>query len=212
MTVLDRAYSLFAIKAVDEERRIVEGMASTPQVDRVGDIVEPMGVTFAKSVPLLLHHDSRLPVGEVRFGKPTKDGVPFTAFLPKVAEEGAVKARVDEAWHSVKYRLIAAVSIGFRALEDGVERIDTGYRFVKTELMELSLVAVPANSGALITSIKSMDAATIASIKQFDVGVPDSEIQQAATAPKGTKVRTVKLNPGPRQGQPFVIRKINRVT
>jgi hypothetical protein len=37
---------------------------------------------------------------------------------------------VDEAIQSLKYKLVAAVSIGFRALKDGVERLDGGgYKF-----------------------------------------------------------------------------------
>lgn len=165
---MNRAFSLLTIKSVDDEQRVIEGIATTPKVDRMGDIIEPLGVQFGKSVPLLLFHDSTLPVGSVEFGKPTKDGVPFRATLPKVTEAGRVKDRVDEAWHSVKYGLIKAVSIGFRALKDAVERIETGLRFLETEIMELSLVPVPAQDEALITSIKSMDAEGVAALSKYD--------------------------------------------
>src|SRR5688572_5209983 len=43
---LDRAWSTLTVKSVDTERREIEGIASTPSVDRVGDIVEPMGAKF----------------------------------------------------------------------------------------------------------------------------------------------------------------------
>ena len=138
-------------------------MATTPEVDRAGDIVDPLGAKFGRDIPLLLHHDHRLPVGRVKLGKPTKDGIPFTATIAKVDDPGSLKSRVDEAWQSIKAGLIQAVSIGFRAADDGVELLKTGgLKFTKFEVLELSLVAIPANSQALISAVKSIDAAHLA--------------------------------------------------
>src|SRR5688572_936963 len=52
---VDRAWSTLTVKSVDSERREIEGIASTPSVDRVGDIVEPMGAKFTLPMPLLHH-------------------------------------------------------------------------------------------------------------------------------------------------------------
>jgi hypothetical protein len=152
-----RAYSLLEIKGVQEDSRIITGIATTPAPDRVGDVVEPLGVSFKNPMPLLWHHDSRHPVGKVWFDKPTKDGIGFKAQLPHIAEPGALKDRVDTAWGEIKYDLLRGVSIGFRDLE--FSRIDTGLRFIKTEVLELSLVSIPANVQATIDTIKSIDAA-----------------------------------------------------
>jgi HK97 family phage major capsid protein/HK97 family phage prohead protease len=161
--MLTRAYSLLTVKAVDEERRTFSGYATTPEVDRVGDVVEPKGAKFSNPLALLLFHQSSLPVGTAEFGTPTKDGIPFTASIPDVPEAGKLKDRVDEAWQSVKHRVIRGVSIGFRVLDDGIELMKTGgYRFTKYEVLELSLVAVPANAGATINSIKAIDAPYLA--------------------------------------------------
>ena len=155
---LHRAYSILEVRQVDHERRSISGLASTPTVDRMGDVIEPEGVQFAAEIPLLLHHDHTKPVGRVRLGKATKAGVPFTAELPQIDEPGIVQDRVNEAWVSVKHRLIAGVSIGFRTLNDAVERMKGGgLRFLETEVLELSLVVIPANAEASITSIKSID-------------------------------------------------------
>lgn len=213
MSMSNRAYSCLEIRATDEEQRMIEGVASTPKIDRQGDIIDPMGLNFAKSVPLLLYHNSSLPVGEVRFGKPTKAGLPFKAFLPKVLEAGTVKERVEEAWHSVKYRLIGAVSIGFRALEDGIERIESGYKFTKTEVLELSLVPIPAQDEAVITAFKSMDAAAIQSIKDIlaDLDASKEIPQDEPPAATGNQARVVKLDdPARDRAKPFEIRKIHR--
>lgn len=151
------AFSLLKVENVDDERRVITGVASTPTVDRMGDIVEPMGAQFKTPMPLLLYHNHTLPVGQVDFAKPNKKGIPFKASLPNVIEAGTVQDRVNEAWHSVKYGLLACVSIGFRAFEDGYERIQTGYKFNVWEWLELTLCAVPANPDAVINGFKAMD-------------------------------------------------------
>ena len=121
--MLDRAYSLVRIKDIDDEQRIVRGIATTPTTDRHGDIVEPLGAKYAPDLPLFLYHDSRETVGRTRLGKATRNGIPFEATLPKVTEFGRLRDRVDEAWQMLKYRLITGVSIGFRADWDDVEEL-----------------------------------------------------------------------------------------
>lgn len=57
----------------------------------------------------------------------------------------------------VKYSLITAVSIGFRSLRDKIELLDDGgMRFLESEVLELSLVPVPAQPDAVIQTFKSM--------------------------------------------------------
>jgi HK97 family phage prohead protease len=171
----------------------------------MGDQVDPMGAKFKTPMPLLWQHDSHRPVGRVEFAKPTKAGLPFVAHLPKVAEAGILKDRIDEAVQSIKYRLVSAVSIGFRALEGGVETIkETGGSLFKSwEWLELSLVTIPANSEASITSIKSLDTALRAASgrKRSDVHPPPGDTgtkQQPASGgffhsrSKGNQVKTLK--------------------
>lgn len=153
---MDRAYSVLDVRSISDEERVIEGIASTPAPDRMGDVVEPMGAKFALPMPLLWQHNAMAPVGTVEFAKPTKSGIPFRARLAKVAEPGALRDRVDEAWQSIKANLVRAVSIGFRSLEHEV-MADGGYRFKSWEWLELSLVTIPANAEANITTIKSID-------------------------------------------------------
>jgi len=153
-----RAYSLLTLKAVDEEKRILTGTATTPEPDRMGDIVESAGIKFKNPMPLLWQHRHAEPVGTVQFDKPTKDGVSFTASLPQIPEEGVLRNRIEEAWQSVKHKLVRGVSIGFRPIE--YSWMDNGgIRFLESEVYELSLVTIPANASATIQSIKSLDAA-----------------------------------------------------
>lgn len=160
---MNRAYSLLTVKGLDTERRVFTGTATTPEPDRIGDIVEPLGVRFKNPLPLLLFHAHSLPVGTVKLSKPTEDGIEFEATLPNITEPGNLKSRVDEAWESIKHGLIRGVSIGFRALDDGIETLKTGgLRFTRTEVLELSLVPVPANADCTINALKSYDAEHLA--------------------------------------------------
>jgi HK97 family phage prohead protease len=202
---MDRAYSLITVKEMDDERRVIRGMATTPEVDRMGDIVDPFGVKVAGDIPLFLYHDSNQTVGRAKFGKATKDGIPFEAHLPVVKEAGRLKDRVDEAWQMVKYRLITGVSIGFRAMEDGYERLKSGgLKFTATEVLELSLVPVPANASATIHAIKSIDGQQRAALGQSQSpsstspGASGTKQQPASggfsisRSRKGIEVKTIK--------------------
>lgn len=143
-----------SIKSIKEDERVIEGIASTPSVDRVGDIVEPAGAVFKLPLPLMLDHDHRLVVGKVEWAEVTKAGIRFRARIAKIVDPGAAKDLVDMAWAFVKASLRDCVSIGFRPIEHA--RIEGGgVRFISWEWYELSLVGVPANAEALITGRKS---------------------------------------------------------
>ena len=157
---MNRAYSILDCREFEEDKDFitVKGIASTPRPDRYGDIVEPKGAKFQTPMPLLWQHRHDSPVGQVTFAEPGDKGIPFEARIPKVAEEGNVKTRVDEAIHSLKYDLVNAVSIGFTADFENVEYMeDGGFHFKEWEWLELSLVTIPANAEALISTVKSLD-------------------------------------------------------
>lgn len=154
---MQRAESFLEIKSIDEDQRIIEGIASTPTTDRMGDVVDPLGVVFELPIPLHLYHDSEQPVGDVEFAKATKAGIPFRARIKKMLEPGRVRDRLDEAWHSVKAGLLKKVSIGFNPIEQERIKETGGTRFTKWEWLELSLVSIPANPQAGIIAFKATD-------------------------------------------------------
>lgn len=158
-SVTQRAYSLFTVKAMNEERRELEGVATTPTPDRMGDIVEPEGAKFVLPLPLIYQHDHSLPVGEVHAASVRKDGIRVKARIAKIAEAGPLKDRLDSVWQSVKAGLVKGFSIGFRSLGEP-EQIKNSFalRFKNWEWLELSLVTIPANAEATIQVVKSLDA------------------------------------------------------
>lgn len=182
---IQRAYSALEVKGVNEEMRVISGLATSPVPDREGDIVDPFGAKFATTIPLFLYHDSKQCVGTVRLGVPTAKGIPFEATIPKVIEAGNLQQRVDEAWQMVKYKLIAAVSIGFKMVAGQVEALkDGGYKFLQCEILELSLVPVPMQSLATINSIKGFDTATRSALGLTRKGVVRLTAPTGAPKPK----------------------------
>lgn len=176
---LRRAYAVLETKDVDAEQRVITGIATTPRVDSYQDIVEPQGVRYRGPVNLYLYHSHNLPVGNVEFGKATKSGIPFKATLPDVKEAGTVRERVNEAWHSLKYKLLQAVSIGFLPID--AEHIEGTYgmRYKSWEMLELSLVGVPANPDALIDTVKSagMTDAIVREIRAMDAACREGSVK-----------------------------------
>lgn len=160
--VIHRAYSFVTVKGFDLETRAFSGIATSPVPDRLGDSIASNGVKYKSPLPLLLYHDSKKPVGETRFGKATADGTPFNAVISTIDRPGIVKDRLDEAVDSLtaKPPLIRAVSIGFLPLEDPIYNKDTGgYDFPSIEVVELSMVVIPAHQDATIDVVKSLDLA-----------------------------------------------------
>lgn len=162
MTIV-RAYSQLDVKEAVEQngRRTFKGIATTPSTDRMGDIVEPTGAEYKLPIPLLWQHDSRMPIGWVRAATVNAKGILVDCEMAVVAEAGKLKDRLDEAWQSLKSKLVGGLSIGFTPVES--TRIENTYafRYVKWNWLELSAVTIPANADCSITAIKSADLAAL---------------------------------------------------
>lgn len=153
----NRAMIDLSIKSVDDDARQIEGWATKPEEDRMGDVVMPKGAVYKLPLPFLLDHDHSKAVGLVDKVEVTEKGIKFWAHIKKIAEEGEAKRLTDYAWSLIKNGLRSAVSIGFRSLD--AEQIPNSYglKFNKWEWLELSAVTVPAHPGAVITGRKSLD-------------------------------------------------------
>src|SRR5262245_15089191 len=148
------AYALLTVKALDAPRHTLTGIATTPEPDRLGDVFDPLGATFCNPIPLLVEHDRRLVVGSVTLDPPTAAGITFTATLPIVETPGELQTRTQTVWDELVAGLRWGVSVGFRALANGVASLPTGgLHFRATEIFELSLVAIPAHAGATVLTV-----------------------------------------------------------
>jgi HK97 family phage prohead protease len=137
-----------------DENRSATFVASSNRIDRYGDIIEQewhLADFWRNPVFLWSHNSWGMPIGWVREFAATEDRTQTIArveFAPAGHDEF-----VDKLARAVNLRLIRAVSVGFVPLEHE-DRLDEkgrwdGYRFMRNELIELSLCTVPANPDAL---------------------------------------------------------------
>lgn len=158
---LQRAYSTMEIKAATDTggKRLFSGIATTPNADRSGDVVEPKGAEFALPIPLLWQHDARSPIGWIRSAKVTAKGIEVEGEIASMDEPGKLKDRLDEAWQSIKSGLVRGLSIGFKPLESARIGETYAYKYLKWLWLELSAVTIAMNGDCSITAIKSADQA-----------------------------------------------------
>lgn len=208
-----RAYSIITVEkaATDGDKRIIEGTATTPEPDRVGDIIEPEGAQFKNPIPLLWQHKSDKPIGRATLEKPTAKGIRFKAIIEKMDEPGVLKDRLDEAWQSIKIGLVRAVSIGFRAMEHSYMD-DGGIRFLQFEILELSAVTIPANAQCTMDMVKSIDTEIRAASGREDLDddpaarrQPPSASRQSPGVPGSTKTRNAIVGRQKAMNKPLTI-------
>lgn len=136
--------------------RTVRFVASDESVDRYGDIIRVSGWNlepFKKNPVLLFAHNSRdLPIG-------TADAWVDLSRKALLADATFLSAEqndfADQVWRIVEAGALRAVSVGFmptetpNILRDDKNEWITGFEFIAQELLELSVVPVPANPNAL---------------------------------------------------------------
>ena len=159
--MLTRAYSTLAIKAVDAEQRIIEGIASTPNPDRDGDVMVPEGAVF--SLPMPLKYEHAVAIGEVFAATVKSDGIHIKAKVSTV-DPGApqhLRDRLEEAWHSIKANppLARGLSIGWKGLSAEPIKGTKFTRYLKWIWGETSVVNIPMNTDATILAVKTLDLA-----------------------------------------------------
>lgn len=158
---MTKAYSTLTIKSVTDtdDERIITGIATTPSTDRDDDILEPAGAKFNLPIPLLWQHNHNQPIGEVIQATITDKGIEIVAKIAKIADDGKLKERIDEAWQSIKSGLIKGLSVGFKIKEYSYIENSWGLHIKEWEWWELSIVTIPANADAVITSVKQIKSA-----------------------------------------------------
>lgn len=135
-------------KAADE----FTAVASTESKDRHGDVVKQDGWDLKnyKDNPILLFmHDHTKPIGRA-----TKVWIDKTSGKAKLMFKGVISSATEEA-RAAKQLMMEGIlnsfSVGFMPME-----MD-GNTITKSELHEISLVSVPANSDARLIAAKSLE-------------------------------------------------------
>lgn len=151
---LNSAFTIKELPTADEviDSIYIEGYASTNDIDRSGDVVptnvwEKGLVNYLKNPIILAQHDYDDPIG--RMVEHSIDGKGLW-----------IKARISaaaEVFSLVKDKVLTAFSIGFRILDAEYNSVADVFVIKDLELVEISVVSVPANQNTLFSLAKAFD-------------------------------------------------------
>ena len=151
-----RTFCTPEIKFINEKASEITHIITTASLDRQGDVVEPGGAdvaNFMRNPVVLADHDYSIHSIIGRASKLEIGGDSITATT--------TFAKTDlgqQALTLVKSGMARGWSIGFRPIEHESIKDDKGalkgFRYKKWELLEYSLVAIPANPDAVMNAVK----------------------------------------------------------
>lgn len=186
MKTLDSALAL-EIKDVGDDGGI-EGFAAVyGNVDGGGDIILPGAFTKSlrgrKTLPMLLYHDNRRPIGVWNEFDDTAKGLKVRGRIVTETADGA------QAHVLAKAGAIAGLSIGYQMLK--ARATDTARELMELGLYEVSLTPTPMNDRATITRVKDiLTLGELPSVREFEEFLRDaggfSKSLAAAIAGKAT--------------------------
>ena len=148
--------SNFSLKGLDEEsdKLVIEGYANTTSKDRVGDVIMQEAWTkggmdnYLKNPIVLAYHDHSSPIGEVVDYGISDKGLYVVAEISKAA---------GNVYQLIKDGILKAFSVGI-GIKDAVYDKQEDIFYVKdVELLELSVVSVPANADSLFSLAKAFE-------------------------------------------------------
>lgn len=168
----------------------IEGFAATyGNQDHGGDIILPGAFTKTlrgrKSLPMLLFHDQRRPVGVWSEFEDSARGLKMRGRISTGTTDG------QQAHQLAKDGALGGLSIGYQTIKD--RYTDKARELVEVGLHETSLVAIPMNEKAVITAVKeNMEAGTLPTVRQFEDFLRDaggfSKAKAAAIASKAASL------------------------
>lgn len=143
---------------IQMDEKTISGIASVESVDRDGDVVFLDGLDISKymknPVVLFQHNNWDDPIGKSLSVRKQIDinGDKILSFSMLLDTEDE---KVSKIYNKIKRGFLKGISIGFIPLEYKKNK-HGGYDITKSELYEISIVNVGANSDAVITSVKSL--------------------------------------------------------
>lgn len=146
------------VRGIDLDARSVEVVASTDTVDCYGEVlVQDWDLTRYLKNPVVLYGHNRwgYPIGHAENVRVEKNKL--LARLCFVDEKANPEG--ERVWQGFLQKSLRAVSVGFRAKKGVSQEIDGRHIYVLSgnELIEISVVPIPANPDAVAESAKSMD-------------------------------------------------------
>ncbi|OAN54023.1 hypothetical protein A6A04_12310 [Paramagnetospirillum marisnigri] len=156
MTEVKKRMKLAADLSADSNTRRINVICSTEHLDRDGDIIVQHGwhlATYLKNPVVLWAHDHKQPIAVTR-SIGVRDGK-LQAEI-EFPPSGAVR-QADEIFALIKLGGVNSISVGFRVIASEPIPGGRGMRITRAELLEISVVSVPAQPEAVIFERSSSD-------------------------------------------------------
>lgn len=132
-----------------------EGYANTVTKDRVNDSVLPSA--FIKSLPmyltnpqLLYQHNWDISVGNITEARPDEKGLFVKGFVSAAPDCESYRTKVLE-------RVLRTLSIGYNEIDSEMDEASKTKIVKEVELLEISLVTIPANAEAIIQPVEQAE-------------------------------------------------------
>ena len=169
------------IKSLEPGSRRMKFVISTMTPDRDRDVVMPSGCqldAYLKNPVVLWAHDYRNP--------PIGKALSITVESNRLVAEADFADAETYPFADTIYRLLSkgflrATSIGFRPIKYAINEERRGYDFEECELLEFSVVPVPANAEALAiaASADGGDPVDLAPVKAWIAGVESAQTAES---------------------------------
>jgi len=154
MTQMIKAFGHFEAKALEDDELLITGYANTISKDRYGDVVpsyawnEAALENFRKNPIILAFHNHSEPIGTAVDISPDENGLKLTAKISSAA---------GKVYQLIKEGVLKAFSIGFYVKDADYDSATDIFVIKALELLEVSVVSVPANQDSLFDLAKSFN-------------------------------------------------------
>jgi len=156
MKITNKVFNLTSsfekVKSQDDGSVVIRGMASTPDIDRSGDIIDPNAwnkgglIDFKANPVILFNHNYDRPIGKATGVTVSDNGLEIEVKISKAA---------GDVCDLIKDGILGAFSVGFRVKDADYIEETNGLLIKDAELFEVSVVSVPCNQAATFSLAKS---------------------------------------------------------
>jgi HK97 family phage prohead protease len=168
-----------------------EFILSDGSIDRYGDIIDPSGwdlTKFNRNPIALFNHDSNFPIGRWENLQVKNDSLRGYLHLAPASSS----PRISEIHSLVDAGVLRAVSVGFMCIESFPLK-SGGKNYTRSELVESSLVSVPANSNAVaVAKAKALQSRGVVSKEVIDMVFQNEDSPSPAERLRNTR-RSIRL-------------------
>jgi len=184
-------FKLAKIDGSDGEERVIEGYASTEDIDRGNEVTHKEAFTkslskFIGKNPLLTYmHKWDQPIGLITEAEIDEKGLRVKAVLAKN------DPIADRVWNLIEQKVLRAFSFGYKVNKSDMEK--SGDKYIKhireLELLEVAVVSIPMNRNTFFSVSKAMQYGTdsinedpVEEVKEEVKELTDEEVWQELDA------------------------------